>query len=138
LGLQPQYDSIHRNLYLLNYIDSSSLRQNVQKAVNRGEHSHQLRRSVSFASFGKLRFRTEYEQYLWSECSCLIANCIIFYNASILSRLLERKGKRGADASDRRDQKDPHRLLGSTSTSTAATNSKSGRISSTRTLSFKD
>ena len=28
-----EYDSIHRSLYLLNYIDSPSLRQNVQKAV---------------------------------------------------------------------------------------------------------
>lgn len=55
-----------------------------------------------FASFGKLRFKTEYEQELWSECSRLIANSIIFYNASILSRLLEfqeRNGDtQGADA----------------------------------------
>jgi TnpA family transposase len=88
-----EYDSIHRSLYLLNYIDSASLRQNVQKAVNRGENYHQLRRSVSFASFGKLRFKTDYEHDLWSECSRLISNCIIFYNASILSRLLEHKQK---------------------------------------------
>ena len=89
------YDSIHRSLYLLNYIDSPSLRQNVQKAVNRGENYHQLRRAVSFASFGKLRFKTEYEQDLWSECSRLIANCIIFYNASLLSHLLEHQEKSG-------------------------------------------
>jgi TnpA family transposase len=86
-------DSIHRSLYLLNYIDSSSLRQNVQKALNRGGNYHQLRRAISLASFGKLRFKTAYEQDLWSECSRLIANCIIFYNASILSRLLEHKEK---------------------------------------------
>ena len=90
-----EYDSIHRSLYLLNYIDSPSLRQSVQKAVNRGENYHQLRRSVSFASFGKLRFKTDYEHDLWSECSRLISNCIIFYNASILSRLLEHKQKAG-------------------------------------------
>jgi len=90
-----EYDSIHRSLYLLDYINSPSLRQNVQKAVNRGENYHQLRRAVSFASFGKLRFKTEYEQDLWSECSRLIANCIIFYNASILSRLLEHQEKTG-------------------------------------------
>jgi hypothetical protein len=54
-----------------------------------------LRRAVSFASFGKLRFKTEYEQDLWSECSRLIANCIIFYNASLLSRLLEHQEKSG-------------------------------------------
>jgi hypothetical protein len=71
------------------------LRQNVQKAVNRSENYHQLRRSVSFASFGKLRFKPDYEHDLWSECSRLISNCIIFYNASILSRLLEHKQKAG-------------------------------------------
>ena len=90
-----EYDSIHRSLYLLNYIDSLSVRKNVQKAVNRGENYHQLRRAVSFASFGKLRFKTEYEQELWSECSRLIANCIIFYNASILSRFLEHQERNG-------------------------------------------
>lgn len=36
---------------------------------------------------------TDYEHDLWSECSRLISNCIIFYNASILSRLLEHKQK---------------------------------------------
>ncbi len=90
-----EYDSIHRSLYLLNYIDDPLLRQNVQKALNRGENYHQLRRAVSFASFGKLRFKTEFEQDLWSECSRLIANCIIFYNASILSRLLEKQERTG-------------------------------------------
>jgi TnpA family transposase len=90
-----EYDSIHRSLYLLNYIDDPSLRQNVQKALNRGENYHQLRRAVSFASFGKLRFKTEFEQDLWSESSRLIANCIIYYNASILSRLLEHQERAG-------------------------------------------
>ena len=45
--------------------------------------------------FGKLRFRTEYEQLLWSECSRLIANCIIYYNATILSHLLAHKENTG-------------------------------------------
>lgn len=38
--------------------------------------------------FSKLRFKAEQEQLLWNECSRLITNCIIFYNASILSELL--------------------------------------------------
>ena len=54
-----------------------------------------MRRAVSFASFGKIRFKTEYEQEIWSECSRLIANCIIFYNASILSQFLEHKERTG-------------------------------------------
>ena len=70
-------------------------KQNVQQALNRGENYHQLHRAISFANFGKLRFRTEYEQQLWNECSRLIANCIIYYNTAILSNLLSYKEKIG-------------------------------------------
>ena len=73
-----EYDNIIRSLYLLDYIDSPPLRQNVQRALNRGENYHQLRRAVVYANFGKLRFKTEEEQVLWSECSRLITNCIIY------------------------------------------------------------
>jgi hypothetical protein len=40
-------------------------------------------------------FKTAFEQDLWLECSRLIASCIIFYNASILSRLLEHQERIG-------------------------------------------
>ena len=75
----------------LDYIDSPPLRQHVQRALNRGENYHQLRRAVSYANFGKLRFKTEYEQQLWGECSRLLTNCIIYYNATILSKLTAHK-----------------------------------------------
>ncbi len=90
-----EYDHIIRSLYLLDYIDSPPLRQHVQRAVNRGESYHKLRRAVSYANFGKLRFTTEHEQQLWGECSRLITNCIIYYNATILSNLLAYKEKTG-------------------------------------------
>ncbi len=83
-----EYDNIIRNLYLLDYIDSLTLRQNVQRALNRGENYHKLRRAVSYANFGKLHFKTDSEQQLWGECARLITNAIIYYNASILSNLL--------------------------------------------------
>ena len=90
-----EYDNIIRSLYLLDYIDSPHLRRNVQRALNRGENYHQLRRAVSYANFGKLRFKTEYEQQLWEECSRLITNCIIYYNATILSHLFAHKERHG-------------------------------------------
>ncbi len=90
-----EYDNIIRSLYLLDYIDSPPLRQNVQRALNRGENYHQLHRAVSYANFGKLRFKTEYEQPLWGECSRLLTNCIIAYNATILSHLLAHKQHSG-------------------------------------------
>jgi len=83
-----EYDAIIRSLYLLQYIDEPPLRRNVQLALNRGESYHKLRKTVAFANFGKLRFKNEHEQQIWQECSRLITNCIVFYNATILSNLL--------------------------------------------------
>ena len=90
-----EYDNIIRSLYLLNYVDSPPLRRNVQHALNRGESYHKLRRAVSYANFGQLRFKTEYEQQIWNECSRLIANCIIYFNTTILSNLLDYKTSNG-------------------------------------------
>ena len=90
-----EYDNILKSLYLLDYIDSLPLRQNVQRALNRGESYHQLRRAISHANFGKLRFKSELEQQLWSECGRLIANCILYYNAQILSGVLDHREQLG-------------------------------------------
>lgn len=90
-----EYDNIMSSLYLLDFVDSPLMRKNVQRALNRGENYHQLRRAVSYANFGKLRFRTTEDQQLWHECSRLITNCIIFYNTSILSGLWAHKEAMG-------------------------------------------
>lgn len=90
-----EYDNIIKSLYLLDYIDSPPLRRNVQRVLNRGESYHQLRRAVAYANFGKLRFKTEYEQQVWEECSRLITNCIICYNAAILTGLLDHMNSAG-------------------------------------------
>jgi len=42
-----------------------------------------------------LRFKTEGEQQIWNECGRLIANCVIFYNAMILSNVLHYQTERG-------------------------------------------
>jgi TnpA family transposase len=90
-----EYDNIIQSLYLLDYVDSPPLRQNVQRALNRGENYHQLRRAISYANFGKLRLKTEHEQQIWNECARLISNCIIYYNVLILSNLLVHKEENG-------------------------------------------
>lgn len=82
-----EYDNIIKSLYLLDFVDRLSLRQNVQQVLNRGESYHQLRRVISYANFGKLRFKTEYEQQIWGECARLLTNCIVYYNMVILSNL---------------------------------------------------
>ena len=81
-------------MYVLDYIDSLELRQNVYKALNRGEAYHQLRRAISYAHFGKFRVKSEIEQQVWNDCSRLIANSVIYYNAYVLSELLDLLQKR--------------------------------------------
>jgi TnpA family transposase len=86
-----ELDNICRSIYILDFIDDPSLRQSVQKALNRGEAYHRMRRAISYVNSGKFRVKTEAEQQIWNECSRLIANAIIYYNTLLLSRVYEQK-----------------------------------------------
>jgi hypothetical protein len=86
-----ELDNIRRTIYILDFIDDPSLRQSVQKALNRGEAYHRMRRAISYVNSGKFRVKTEAEQQIWNECSRMIANAIIFYNTLLLSRVYEQK-----------------------------------------------
>lgn len=83
-----ELDNIFRSIYLLKYIDDMLLRQNVQRALNRSESYHQLRRAIPHEHSGKFRLYTEEEQQVFSECSRLTANAIIFYNSYLLNKLI--------------------------------------------------
>ena len=86
-----ELDNICRTLYILNFIDDVTLRQSMQTALNRGEAYHRFRRAISYVNAGKMHVHTEAEQQIWNECSRLIANAVIYYNAAISSRVLEQK-----------------------------------------------
>jgi TnpA family transposase len=90
-----ELDGLCRTLYILDYIQDVELRQNVQKALNRGEAYHRLRRAVAYVNGGKFRVKTEAEQQVWNECSRLITNAIIYYNTLLLSRVYEQKKAAG-------------------------------------------
>ena len=53
--------------YLLNYIDDASLRDYVQRALNRGEAYHQLRRAISNVNGDQFRGSSDEEIQLWNE-----------------------------------------------------------------------
>ena len=86
-----ELENICRTLYILDFIDDVELRQSVQKALNRGEAYHRLRRAVAYVNGGKFRVQTEAEQQVWNECSRLITNAIIYYNTALLSRVYPQK-----------------------------------------------
>ncbi len=94
-----EFDGIIRTLYLLDYIDSPVLRRNVQKALNRGEAYHQLRRAIAYAHGGRFRVRSQHEQEVWNECARLVGNAVVYYNALILSEALTELELRGDLAS---------------------------------------
>jgi TnpA family transposase len=86
-----ELDNIRRTIHILDFIDDPVLRQSVQKALNRGEAYHRMRRAISYVNSGKFRVKTEAEQQIWNECSRLIANAIIHYNTLLLSQVYQQK-----------------------------------------------
>lgn len=91
-----EYDRLLKAHYLLDYIDDESLRNHVQRALNRGEAYHQLRRAISAVNGDRFRGNSDEEIQLWNECARLLTNAIIYFNSKVLSHLLvnfQRQGK---------------------------------------------
>lgn len=84
-----EYNRLVKANYLLNYIDDADLRNHVQRALNRGEAYHQLRRAISDVNGDRFRGNSDEEIQLWNECARLVTNAIIYFNSSVLSYLLE-------------------------------------------------
>ena len=61
----------------------------MQKALNRGEAYHQLRRAISQVNGDRFRGNSDEEIELWNECARLMANAIIYFNSKVLSYLLQ-------------------------------------------------
>lgn len=89
------FNDILLTRYLLRYIDDLEYRHGVRKTLNRGEAYHQLKRKVLHAIGGKMRGGSDREIAVWDECARLIANSVIFYNAFLLSTLMEQKEAEG-------------------------------------------
>jgi TnpA family transposase len=74
---------------VLDYIDNETLRRHIQRALNRGEAFHQLRRVIAETNGKKFRGSHHAELTLWNEYARLIANYVIHYNAQVLSGIKE-------------------------------------------------
>ena len=84
------FDEIIMTDYVLDYIDSREIREVVQGSLNRGESYHQLSSTIAKVSGGRmLNGKTEIELDINAESIRLIANAVIFYNASIMSALYQ-------------------------------------------------
>ncbi len=92
-----EYDRLIKANYILDFVDSEELRHYVQQALNRGEAYHQLRRAIASVNGNKFRGGNDYQVSLWNDCARLVANCIIYYNASLLSTFLKMSQEQGME-----------------------------------------
>lgn len=83
-------DEIFMTDYMLDYINSSEVRSVVQKSLCRGESYHQLSSTIAKVSGGRMiSGKNEIELDINAELIRLIANAVIYYNATILSSLYD-------------------------------------------------
>jgi TnpA family transposase len=81
--------------HILNCICDLSFRQSIQGSLCRGEAYHQLRRHIERVNGRHFRGTTETHITVWNECARLLANCVLYYNASMLNRWMEQCDRRG-------------------------------------------
>ena len=90
-----EYNDLIKSIFMLDYIHLTNFKRNIQTVLNRGEGYHRLRKNISYAHDGKFQVHSQAEQIVWSECTRLIANAIIFYNTYLLSQLLKKYSAEG-------------------------------------------
>ena len=90
-----EFDKILKSIHTARFIDEPPFRQSIRTALNRGEEFHQLTGAIAYVGGNKFRGTTELELQIWNECIRLIANCIIYYNTLILSKIYEVQEKLG-------------------------------------------
>lgn len=81
--------------HILNYISDVIFRQSIQGALNRGEAYHQFRRHIESVNGRHFRGTNETEIAIWNECGRLLANCCLYYNASMLNTWMEQSERAG-------------------------------------------
>lgn len=93
-----ELNRIIKSIHILRYIDEVDFRQHIQKALNRGESYHSLKKAIFYDNDRKFRVSSEVEQNTWTECTRLMALSIIYYNSFLLSKIVSRCMKQGKKA----------------------------------------
>ena len=81
--------------HILNYIGDVSFRQAIQGSLGRGEAYHQLRRHIERVNGRHFRGTNETQIAVWNESARLLANCVLYYNATMLNQWMEQCDARG-------------------------------------------
>ena len=94
-----EYNKIFRSTHVLNLIDDISLRKAIRTARNRTEAYHQLQGLIRKIYNSVFKGRKISDNRVSAHASRLIANCIIAYNAIILSAVYKKMVEEGVPVS---------------------------------------
>jgi glutamate synthase domain-containing protein 1 len=76
---------IIKSIFLLRYIDDYTLRQAIEKQLNKLESANKFSRAVFYGNNQEFQQETKEEQVIAEGCKRLIQNAIIFWNYLYLS-----------------------------------------------------
>jgi hypothetical protein len=80
-----EYNRVFKCLHLLDYANDKQLRQVIQESLNRGESVQGLKRALASLGGNEFRGSNPEEMAMWNSCANLLTNCIVYYNALIMS-----------------------------------------------------
>jgi TnpA family transposase len=83
-----EFGRIIKSIYILTYIDSLSLRQQIYKQLNRIELSNKFSKAVLSAQAQEFKTGATAEQILIVACKSFIQNCVVLWNYLYLSQAL--------------------------------------------------
>lgn len=86
-----EFGRIIKTRFLLTYIDDVSLRQQIEKQLNKVENANKFSRAVFFGNSGEYFYATKEEQDIASNALRLIQNSIICWNYLYFSNLLTKE-----------------------------------------------
>jgi TnpA family transposase len=79
---------IYKTIFLLKYYDEVTLRQNIEKQLNRVELSHHFAKTIFFGNNQELKYATKEEYNIAVGCRRLIQSAIILWNYLFISEKL--------------------------------------------------
>lgn len=80
-----EYNRVFKCLHLLDYANAKQLRQVIQESLNRGEQLQGLKRALASVGGNRFRGKDPEEMEMWNACADVLTNCIVYYNAKIMS-----------------------------------------------------
>jgi hypothetical protein len=81
-----EFGRIPKSEFLLRYLDDVSLRQAIEKQMNKGEHANKFSRAIAFGHNQEFLQGEKIEQEIAEGCRRLIKNAIICWNYLYLSQ----------------------------------------------------